>query len=293
MTVFLQQVLNGLGAGSQYALWAVGYGLVYQVLGLMHFAHGDVLGFALFAFFTLLVTQSLPLAVAVGAVLVIGAVLSAGVWYTSYKPLVTRGHTAGAFTAALGMALVLRNAIERLWGPGTFAFPDLLPSTVYDVGGVRVSVVPLLSLGVALVVVVAFELFLRRTRQGQGIVALAQDRGAASLMGINVGAATAVVYALSGLIGMVGAVLFVANYHAVTISVGFVITLKAFIAAVIGGLSSLRAAVVGGLLLGIGESLLAAYVTTTYRDALVFTILTVVLVLRPNGLFGRAVADKV
>lgn len=293
MTLFFQQVLNGAGAGSQYALWAVGYGLVYQVLGLMHFAHGDVLGFALFVCFTALVTLSLPLVVAVAIVLAVGAVLSSGVWYTTYRPLVVRGQSSGAFTAALGASLVIRNVIEQGWGPGTKTFPDIIPSTVFDVVGVKVSVVPLVSLVVALIVVGAFDLFLERTRHGQGIVALAQDRGAAALMGVNVGAATAGVYALSGVIGMVGGVLFVANYHAVSIGVGFVITLKAFIAAIIGGLNSLKGAVVGGLLLGIGESLLAAYVTTTYRDALVFTILVVVLVVRPNGLFGRSPAIKV
>jgi branched-chain amino acid transport system permease protein len=134
---------------------------------------------------------------------------------------------------------------------------------------------------------------LARSRHGQAIVALAQDRGAAALMGINVGLATAVVYMLSGLIGMVGGVLFIANFHAVTVSVGFLITLKAFIAAILGGFGKLNGAVIGALLLGVGESLLAAYVTTTYRDALVFTILVVLLVLRPNGLFGKPTPIKV
>lgn len=293
MRLLVQQILNGAGAGSQYALWAVGYGLVYQVLGLMHFAHGDVLGLALFIFFTLLMTHSWPLAVAVLAVLVIGALLSSAVWYTTYKPLVVRGQSAGAFTAALGAALVIRNAIEQIWGPGTKAFTEIIPSSVFDVGGVKVSLVPLASLAIALVVVGLFDAFLLRTRYGQGVTALAQDRGAAALMGINVGRTTAMVYALSGLIGVVGGVLFVANYRAVAIGVGFVITLKAFIAAIIGGMNSLKGAVIGGVLLGVTESLLAAYVTTTYRDALVFTLLVVMLVLRPNGLFGRAPSLKV
>jgi branched-chain amino acid transport system permease protein len=291
--LFLQQVINGAGAGSQYALWAVGYGLVYQVLGLMHFAHGDVLCFALFVMFTLAVTQSIPMALAISLVLAVGAILSVSIWYAAYKPLVVRGQSSGAFTAALGAALILRNVIERAWGPGTKAFPDVIPAKVVDLGGAKVSLVPLLSLVLALAVVAAFDRYLSRTRRGQGIVALAQDRGAAALMGINVGLTTAGVYALSGVIGMVGAVLFVANFHAVTISVGFTITLKAFIAAILGGFTSLKGAVVGGLLLGVGESLLAAYVTTTYRDALVFGILVVLLVVRPNGLFGRPVAVKV
>jgi branched-chain amino acid transport system permease protein len=293
MTVFIQQILNGAGAGSQYALWAVGYGLVYQVLGLMHFAHGDILALALFVFFTLLVTGSWPLLLAALAVLLVGALLSSTVWVTTYKPLVNRGQASGAFIAALGASLIMRNIMEQVWGPGTKSFPDILPTRVLDIAGVKVSIVPLASLAVALVAVGIFELFLLRSRHGQGIVALAQDRGAAALMGVNVGASTAGVYALSGLIGMVGGLLFVANYHAVTVSVGFIITLKAFIAAIIGGLSSLKGAVIGGLLLGIGESMLAAYVTTTYRDALVFTILVVILVVRPNGLFGRPTVVKV
>jgi branched-chain amino acid transport system permease protein len=291
--LFIQQVLNGAGVGSQYALWAVGYGLVYQVLGLMHFAHGDVLALSLFVFFTLLVTHSFPILLGIVGVLAVGALLSSCVWYTSYKPLVVRGQASGAFTAALGASLVLRNIIDRVWGPGTRAFPDIIPSKVFDVAGVKISIVPLLSLAIALVVVVAFQQFLARSRHGQGIVALAQDRGAAALMGINVGLATAGVYALSGLIGMAGGVLFIANFHAVTASVGFTITLKAFIAAILGGFGRLEGAVIGGLLLGVGESLLASNVTTTYRDALVFTILIALLVFRPHGLLGRPVPVKV
>lgn len=287
MITFLQQLINGLGTGSQYALWAVGYGLVYQVLGLMHFAHGDTILLAMYVGFSLIVTMSLPLYIALPIILLVAGILAACVERTVYAPLVRRNENVSAFIAALGAAYVLRNIISLGWGPQVKVFPQEIPAKTFSIGSLDVSVGPLIMLGVALAVVTAFVAFLRFSKHGQAVVALAQDRSTAALMGIPVGRMITLIYALSGVIGVIGAFLFFSTYGLMQTTDGFFITLKAFVAAMIGGIGRIEGAVLGGLLLGMIEALLIGYVSTTYSDAIEFALLAVLLVVRPRGLLGR------
>jgi len=287
VTDFIQQVVNGLGAGGQYALWAVGYGLVYQVLGLMHFAHGDTLIFATFVCYALL-TAGVPFIPALILAMAAGAAVSVMIEKGVYRPLYARGHLFLAFVGALGAAYVLRNIDMLTWGVQTKVFPYSFSAGNIDLGGVTIPAMTLLNLGCAIGVIVAFELFLAKTRYGQAIVALAQDRGAAALMGIKVGTVVALVYALSGAIGVLGSVLYVSETHTIQISLGFTITLKAFIAAIIGGIGSVRGALSGGLVLGVTEALIQGYISTLMVDAILFAILITFLIIRPTGIGGRA-----
>jgi branched-chain amino acid transport system permease protein len=288
MSELAQQVVNGLGTGSQYALWAVGYGLVFQVLGLMHFAHGDTLLVGLYIAFSLIVTLALPIWIAFVIVIAAGAVLAAGVERVVYRPLVKRDNPMAAFCAALGAAYILRNVVTLGWGHDPKIFPDTLRGSSVTVGDTVFNTVPMIALAVTLGVVGAFTLFLRRHRWGQAITMVAQDRTTAGLMGIPVYRVIALVYALSGAIGMVGGLLFVSQFGALDPLVGLSITLKAFVAALIGGLGRLGGAVLGGLLLGVVEALVIGYISSLYSDAVVFGLLAVILIARPQGLFGRA-----
>jgi branched-chain amino acid transport system permease protein len=287
MKEFLQQLVNGLGTGSTYALWAVGYGLVFQVLGLMHFAHGDTLLVGLYVVVALHVSAGVPLVIAIPIAILLSAVIGMIVERTVYRPLVKRGDSMAAFAAALGAAYVLRNIVTYFWGQDAKAFPKFLGGRSFDVNGVVLNTTPFITLAITLAVVFGFRSFLRRHRWGQAIVMIQQDRNTASLMGIPVYRTISFVYALSAVIGMIGALLFVGRFGVLTSLVGFTITLKAFVAALLGGIGRLEGALVGGLLLGISEALISGYVSTLYSDAIVFTLLGVILLVRPSGLYGR------
>lgn len=287
MHLFIQQLVNGLGRGGEYALWTVGYGLVYQVLGLMHFAHGDSLLLCMYIGFAFVVTLSFPLWLAALIVLICGGILAMIVERTVYRPLVVRGDTISAFIAALGGAYILRNIATLGWGLEPKVFPDVLPSTFFNVGGVVFSATPFFVLAIALAVVLLFVMFVRHTKTGQAIVFISQDRATAALMGIPVVRIVTMVYALSGVIGVAGALLFLATNRSLDPTIGFFITLKCFVAAMVGGIGRIEGALLGGLLLGVLETIIIGYVSDTFVDAIVFGILCAFLIFRPNGIFGR------
>ncbi|UOQ59826.1 branched-chain amino acid ABC transporter permease [Leucobacter rhizosphaerae] len=286
MELFIQQLINGISIGSQYALWTVGYGLVYQVLGLMHFAHGDTLIFAAFVF-TTLVIAGVPLWAAILVAMLIAALIAVLIERGVYRPLMSRKQIFMAFIAAMAAGFILRNIARLIWGVSPVTIGEgLFPSETFVLGGFRVTSNAIINIVVAIVVVVAFQIFLSRSRHGQAITAVSQDRETAELMGINVNRIVALVYALSAIIGILGLILYITNFRTITIDLGFTITLKAFIAAIIGGIGSIRGAFIGGMALGILESLVGAYISTTLLDAIVIGVLIVFLLFRPNGFVG-------
>lgn len=286
MNQFLQQLVNGLSTGSQYALWCVGYGLVYQVLGLMHFAHGDTLVFAAFVSLTM-IAVGVPIWIALAAAMFLAAVLAIGIERSVYRPLMSRGQIFMAFIAAMAAGYVLRNIVQLIWGVEPRVFPEnMLPASGFAVGEIRIGWIAVINFSVAVLVVVGFQAYLRYARTGQAISAVAQDRTTAELMGIPVNRIVAVVYGLSGAVGMLGLFMYLANFRTITIALGFAITLKAFIAAIIGGIGSIRGALLGGLVLGVLESLVAGYVSTLLMDGIVITILVAFLLIRPYGIVG-------
>lgn len=292
MNLFIQQLINGLSIGSQYALWTVGYGLVYQVLGLMHFAHGDTLIFAAYVFTTLLIAGA-PLWLAAIIAMIVAAIIAILIERGLYRPLMSRKQIFMAFIAAMAAGFILRNIVQLIWGVSPVTISEgLFPSETFFVGDFRITSTAILNVVIALAVVVAFQIFLKKSRHGMAITAVSQDRETAELMGINVNRIVAFVYGLSGVIGMLGLVLYVTNFRTITIDLGFAITLKAFIAAIIGGIGSIRGAFIGGLALGVLESMVGAYISTTLSDAIVIAILIVFLLFRPNGFIGIKRAIK-
>ena len=289
--IVLQQIVNGLSIGSLYALWAVGFGLVYQVLGIFNFSHGDAVVFPVFVAYSLLVL-GLPFAVVAPLVILLGALLAIAIERLACRPLLVRGFAFLGAIATLAVAIILRNVETLSWGVATLTFPYHLPQAAIVVGGVYVTAASLINMAIAILVVGGFELYLHRSRRGTGILAVAEDRDTAALMGVPVSASVALVYGLSGAVGVIGALTYVANVQALTVSMGFSITLKAFVAAVLGGMGTVRGAVFGGLLVGICEALIIGFVSTRLSDALLYTAMGLFLLFRPRGIIGRVETVK-
>jgi branched-chain amino acid transport system permease protein len=291
VTILLQQIINGISIGSLYALWAVGFGLVYQILGIFNFSHGDAVVFPVFVAYTLLLA-GLPFAVVAPLAILLGAALAIGIERIGCRPLLSRGFSFLGVIATLAIAIILRNVETLSWGVATLTFPYQMPQGTIFIGSIRVTTAAILNIAIATIVVGAFELYLYRSRRGPGILAVAQDRETAAMMGVPVSKTVALVYGLSGAVGVIGALTYVANVQALTVNMGFTITLKAFVAAVLGGIGTVRGAVFGGLLVGICEALIIGFISTRLSEALLYTAMALFLLFRPHGIVGRVETVK-
>ncbi|HSJ54615.1 MAG TPA: branched-chain amino acid ABC transporter permease [Anaerolineae bacterium] len=286
----IKQLLNGLAAGSIYALVAVGYNMVYGILELINFAHGDIYMFGTFIALTLLATV-LPVPVAILLACLAGGLIGMLVERVAYRP-VRNAQRVVPMISAVGAALVLRNGAQLIWGTETMPFPQLFPTQMVQVGNIQVNTLQIIILVLALSLTGVFALIVRKTKLGKATRSVAQDIPASKLMGIEVNRIIKFVYFAGGFFGVAGGILF-AMYYAVWIGMGFLGTMKAWIACVIGGIGSLKGAFIGGLLLGVTEALISGFISSAYRDAISYGLVMIVLVVRPMGIFGRQIAEKV
>ena len=297
---FFQQIINGLSLGAIYALIALGYSMVYGLLKFINFAHGDVLMIGAFAGYYAAprIHQLLPdpwmttAAVLLWAMLVC-AVLGVVIERLAYRPLRNQPKLAVLITS-IGVSLLLSYGGQIIFGVNQKPFPDLLPPIRISLGGgVTVSGNHLLVMAVTLVLLVGLREIVLRTRFGLALRALSQNRDAAALMGVNSNAVIALTFALGSALAGVAGVLYAMNIHSIEPLMGTLPGIKAFVAAVLGGIGSLPGAAVGGLLLGLSECLLGGSFLSSYRDAIAFGLLILILLLRPSGLFGSSAAEKV
>ena len=286
----VKQILNGLAAGSIYALVAVGYNMVYGILELINFAHGDIYMLGTFIALSLLLGH-MPVLPAVLLACVAGGVIGVVVQRVAYRP-VRDAPRVVPMISAVGAAFVLRNLAQLIWGTETMPFPEVLPTRMIQVGGVQVNSLQVFILVLASSLTGLFALVVHKTKLGKATRSVAQDIPAAKLMGIEVEKIIQFVYFAGGFLGVAGGILF-SMYYAVWIGMGFLGTMKAWIACVIGGIGSLQGAFVGGLLLGVVEALISGFVSSAYRDAISYALVMIILVVRPMGIFGRKVAEKV
>ncbi|MEW6489124.1 MAG: branched-chain amino acid ABC transporter permease [Thermodesulfobacteriota bacterium] len=301
MEQFLQQLTNGLAVGGIYALIALGYTMVYGVLRLINFAHGDLFTLGAYLGMTLLVSLGLRdglgpvLGVAVLAVMVMGLVGLVGALLerTAYRPL-RESPRLSAVVSALGASIFLQNAIMLVYGARFQVYPqDVLPRVAVTVFGASVPLMRLLIVGASVVLMGALYLFIQRTRIGTAIRAAAIDQGAARLMGIDVDRVILIVFLLGPALGGAAGLMVGLYYGQINFTMGWVYGLKAFTAAILGGIGNIPGAMVGGLLLGVIEALGAAYVSMAWKDAIAFLVLIGILIVRPTGLLGERVAEKV
>lgn len=286
MAILPQLLLSGLALGSIYGLVAIGFVLIYRASGLLNFAQGDI--YMLGAFVGLLVVQQLelPFWVAFLVSIVVVGLVGMMIERLAFRRLEGRPGM-GLLIASIGVSIIIQNSAIIIWGADYRPFPPLFASRTVALWGLRTSPQPLLILLLATLLILALTLFLRFTKSGRAMRAVAHDRLAASLMGIDVGRYTNFTFGLSAAVGAAGGIM-AAPLFFVTPVMGSLIVIKAFTAGIIGGFDSIAGALLGGIILGVSENLIGGYVSSAYKDALAFILLLLVLLIRPSGLLGRA-----
>lgn len=289
---FFQQLLNGLNQGAIYALIALGYTMVYGIAKMLNFAHGDVIMVGAYTLFVTMGTLGLPAYLGVILSIVFCAVLGVVLEKIAYKPL--RGSSPLAvLITAIGVSYFLQSLALLIFGSQQQKVESVVNLPSIYLGAVELSGESIATLGITIIIMVALTLFIKKTKTGRAMLALSEDRGAAQLMGINVNRTISITFAIgSGLAAVAGA-LFVSSYGFVGPYTGSLPGIKAFVAAVLGGIGSIPGAMLGGILLGIIESFSKAYISTQLSDAIVFGVLILVLLVRPSGLLGRKKIEKV
>ncbi len=303
MVQFLQQVLNGLSLGSIYALIALGYTMVYGILKLINFAHGEVFMVGAYAgYFAALGLgvehysgAGFPLILAVIvllAAMTVAALLGVAIELFAYRPVRSAPRLTPLITA-IGVSLFLQNAAMLLFSPNPRPYPPIVREVRFDLGGVIVTNVKLTIFGVALALMLGLHWFVQRTWTGKAMRAVSVNLSAARLMGIDTNRIIRATFAVGSGLAAAGGILFGLDQIMISPLMGVLTGLKAFVAAVLGGIGNIRGAVVGGLLIGLAEQLTAGYLSPDYRDAITFVILIVILILRPQGLLGVVRVEKV
>ncbi|MFC7065994.1 branched-chain amino acid ABC transporter permease [Brucella rhizosphaerae] len=302
MEYFFQQVINGLALGSIYGLIAIGYTMVYGIIGMINFAHGDV--FMLGAFMALIVfliittfIGALPIALMLLVMMVV-AMLLTGLWSwtierAAYRPLRGSFRLAPLITA-IGMSIALSNFVQVTQGPRNKPVPQLLNGS-YSIFGteVTISLKQIVVIVVTALLLTIFWYIVNRTSLGRAQRACEQDRKMAALLGINVDRVISLTFVMGAMLAAVAGTLYLSFYGVISFADGFIPGVKAFTAAVLGGIGSLPGAVVGGLLIGLIEALWSAYFSIDYKDVAAFSILAIVLIFMPSGILGRPEVEKV
>jgi branched-chain amino acid transport system permease protein len=300
MQYFIQQLINGLTLGSIYGLIAIGYTMVYGIIGMINFAHGDI--FMIGAFTALIVFlilsamfYSVPVVVALLIMMVVAMLLTSLYNWTiekiAYRPLRGSFRLAPLITA-IGMSIALSNFVQVTQGPRNKPIPPLI-TDVYTVAGVSISLKQIVIALVTIVLLTVFWYLVNKTALGRAQRACEQDRKMAALLGIDVDRTISITFIMGASLAAVAGTLFLMYYGVVAFSDGFVPGVKAFTAAVLGGIGSIPGAVLGGLLIGLIESLWSAYFSIDYKDVAAFSILAIVLIFLPSGLLGRPEVEKV
>jgi branched-chain amino acid transport system permease protein len=300
--MFLQQLINGLTLGSVYALIALGYTMVYGILELINFAHGEIymlgayLGIIFLAFFTAIGLTSYSLSLALILTFVLTILFCSSYGFTiekiAYRPL-RNAPRLSPLISAIGVSIFLQNYVMLTQGATDKVFPDLFGAAGFEFISVRMTYLQLFIILTSVIVMIALRFFIRKTRMGKAMRAVAQDKTMASLVGINIDTIISITFIIgSGLAAVAG--LMVAMYYGlINYFIGYIAGIKAFTAAVLGGIGSIRGAMLGGILLGLVESLGASYISSEYKDAYAFAILIIILLVKPGGLFGKADLEKV
>ncbi len=290
---FLSNILTGVSLGSIYAIIALGYTMVYGIAKMLNFAHGDVIMVGAFMCFFATGRYGLPPLVSVLLAVVVCTALGIIIEGLAYKPL-REAPSLAVLITAIGVSYLLQNGAQLLWGADTKTFTPIVSGSLSLVGGrLNISYVSLLAMACCLVVMVCLTFFTNRTRMGKAMRACSEDKGAAQLMGINVNSTISMTFAIGSALAAVAGVLMCSAYPVLSPTTGSLPGIRAFTAAVFGGIGSIPGAFLGGILLGIIETFAKAYISTDLSDAVVFAVLIIVLLVKPAGLLGKYVPEKV
>ena len=291
--LFLSQCINGLQLGSIYALVALGYSMVYGIIRLLNFAHGDVI---MIGAYIAVLTIAAGVHPALAVVLtILGCVtVSVLIEKVAYRPLRSAPRISLLITA-IGVSLFLQNLVQLLFTANTRSYPStaIIPAKAIELGGLNLSLSTLVTILVSVGAMVGLHLLIQKTRMGKAMRAVSEDTGAAQLMGIDINKVISITFAIGSALAGVGSVLYCCRYSVVNPTMGSLLGLKAFVAAVLGGIGSIPGAVVGGFAIGFAEVLVTALGYSAWTDAVVFGILILVLLIKPTGLLGKGVSEKV
>ncbi|MBS3987354.1 MAG: branched-chain amino acid ABC transporter permease [Erysipelothrix sp.] len=292
MTQFLQQIINGLSIGSVYALVALGYTMVYGIIKLINFAHGEIFMVGAYSAMIFITMFNLPLWLAMMLSMLTTAILGMVIEKVAYKPLRKSSRTAALITA-IGVSFLLQNVMLLIMGARIYTFPQVFNNTTWVVNGLRVNALQLGMFITSIALMLGLQFVVHQTKLGRAMRAVAVDKDAAALMGVDVNHTISMTFALGSALAAAAGVMVGMYYISMTPYMGFAPGLKAFVAAVFGGIGLLPGAMFGGFAIGIIETLVAGYGSTLFKDAVVYAILILVLLIKPSGLFGKGGKEKV
>ncbi|MBE5833297.1 MAG: branched-chain amino acid ABC transporter permease [Butyrivibrio sp.] len=291
---FLTYLINGISLGSIYAIIALGYTMVYGIAKMLNFAHGDVIMIGGYLIYTFATTYGMHPLLSILIAIVGCTILGITTEKIAYKPLRNASSNLAVLITAIGVSYFLQNIALLIFGANTKSFSSVVSWKIQLLGGeVIIQGITIVTILTSLVILLLLELFIKFTKSGQAMLAVSEDKGAATLMGINVNRTISLTFAIgSGLAAIAGALLCSA-YPTLTPYTGAMPGIKAFVAAVLGGIGSIPGAMIGGLLLGVVEILSKRYISTQLADAIVFGILIIILLVKPTGLLGKNIQEKV
>ena len=290
---FVSYILNGISLGSVYAIIALGYTMVYGIAKMLNFAHGDIIMVGSYVAFLAINSMGLPVPVAIVLSVIVCTILGMVIERVAYKPLRHASKLAVLITA-IGASYFLQNVALLLFGANTKSFTSVVGNVSVQLAeGLSVTVVTIVTVIACVIIMIGLMAFMKYSKAGHAMLAVSEDDGAAQLMGINVNATIALTFAIGSGLAAIAGVLLCSAYPSLTPYTGSMPGIKAFVAAVFGGIGSIPGAFIGGILLGIIEILGKAYISSQLADAIVFAVLIVVLVVKPTGLLGKQIQEKV
>ena len=292
---FLNYLITGISLGSVYAIIALGYTMVYGIAKMLNFAHGDVIMIGAYAVYVAMASAKMPSLAAILVAMVICTVLGVVIERVAYRPLRGSGSPLAVLITAIGVSYLLQNLALLIFGsnPKSFSSAVSLPALKLAGGQITISAETIVTIIASLVIVFGLTTFINKTKPGQAMLAVSEDQGAAKLMGINVNRTIALTFAIGSALAAIAGVLLCSAYPSLSPYTGSMPGIKAFTAAVFGGIGSIPGAMIGGILLGLIETFGKAYISAQLADAIVFAVLILILLMKPTGILGRPIQEKV
>jgi len=291
---FISYLINGISLGSLYALIALGYTMVYGIAKMLNFAHGDIIMIGGFTIYTVSTTLGLPPILGIIVAVIVCTSLGMIIEKIAYKPL-RKASPLAVLITAIGVSYLLQNVALLIFGANTKLFTSVIeiPPVTFANGQISISGETVVTIIISVVIMIFLMLFIKKSKAGQAMLAVSEDKGAAELMGINVNATISLTFAIGSALAAIAGALMCSAYPTLTPYTGAMPGIKAFVAAVFGGIGSIPGAFIGGILLGVIENLSKAYISSQMADAIVFGVLILVLLVKPTGILGKKINEKV